>query len=224
MPINNFQIESTYLGERRTVTVFLPACHNSARSSPILFCADGQAVASFSQRIERDISDRRLQEIVLVGVHSSQQRSREYTLDQDNSRFRLHEQFFTGELPDWLHAEFGLTTNRNRTGVFGFSHGGAFALTMVSRHTDLFGLAIAFSTAGKFEQFQVTEQDSETLPRFYLSAGTREKPLLNATRRLAKHLKRRKIEYVVTERHAGHDYEYWESELPLALKWGFDNE
>ena len=221
MPIYDFRIESTCLGERRTATVFLPLNHNSAIRCPIVFCTDGQTLAAFSQRIERDISNRELEELVLVGAHSSPWRSQEYTLDQDDSRFRLHEQVFTEELPDWLHAEFGLTAERNRTGVFGFSHGGAFALTMASRHRALFGLVIAFSTAGKFEEFQITQQTADPLPKFYLSAGTREKSLLKATRRLAKHLKQQKIEHVITERYAGHDFEYWETELSLALKWGF---
>jgi len=221
MSTKDFRIESTFLGERRAVTMFLPANHDSASRAPIVFCADGQAIATFSERIERDISDQKLHEVVLVGVHSSQQRSQEYIVDEDDSRFRLHEKFFTEELPDWLRAEFGLATDRNRTGVFGFSRGGAFALTMASRHRELFGLVIAFSTAGEFEQFEITEQSTVPSPRFYLSAGTREKPLLKTTRRIARHLKRFNIEHVITERHAGHDNGYWETELPMALRWGF---
>ena len=221
MPVYDVLIESNCLGQRRAATVFLPLNHDSAIRCPIIYCTDGQTLAAFSQRIEREIGNGEVEELVLVGVHSSPQRSQEYTLDQDDSRFRLHEQFFTEELPDWLHAEFGLMAERNRTGVFGLSHGGAFALTMASRHRALFGLVIAFSTAGKFEEFQMTKQSADLLPKFYLSAGTREKSLLKATRRLAKHLKQQKIEHRITERHAGHDFEYWETELSLALKWGF---
>ena len=221
MPTNNFQIESTCLGERHAVTIFLPPNHDATSKCPIVFCADGQAVGTFSKRIESDIRSRDVQEVVLVGVHSSQHRSQEYTLGQDDLRFRLHEQFFTEELPDWLNAEFGLASERHQTGIFGFSHGGAFALTMASRHRDLYGVVIAFSTAGEFEQLQITEENTHRTPRFYLSAGNREKPLLKATRHFAKYLKRHKIECVVTERHAGHDYEYWETELPIALNWGF---
>lgn len=186
-----------------------------------MFCADGQVVAAFSERMERDISNRELQDVVLVGVHSSQQRSQEYIVDKDDLRFRRHEELFTEELPDWLLAEFGLATDRSRTGVFGCSHGGAFALTMAARHKELFGLVIAFSTAGEFEQFKITEHSTVPSPRFYLSAGTREKPLLKTTRHIARHLKRFNIEHVITERLAGHDNEYWETEFPMALKWGF---
>lgn len=139
-----------------------------------MFCADGQVVATFSHRIERDISDGGLQEVVLVGAHSSRQRAQEYIVHQDDSRFRLHEEFFTKELPDWLHAEFGLATDRNRTGVFGFSHGGAFASTMATRLRELFGLVIAFSIASGFEQFQTMEHITLPSPRFYLSSGTRK--------------------------------------------------
>ena len=221
MSTQNFLIESTCLGERRAVTIFLPPNHDSANRAPIVFCADGQTIATFSKRIERDISDQELREVVLVGVHSSQQRSPEYIVNEDDLRFRLHEQFFTEELPDWLCVEFGLATDRNRTGVFGFSHGGAFALTMASRHRELFGLVIAFSTTGEFEQFEITEQSTVPAPRFYLSAGTREKPLLKTTRRIASQLRRLNVEHVITERLAGHERGYWETELPIALRWGF---
>lgn len=221
MTINSFQIESDCLGERRGVTIFLPRNCLPTSTCPIVFCTDGQAVEAFSHRIERDINDRKLPPLVLVGAHSSQRRSQEYTFGQDDSRFRLHEHFFTKELPDWLNATFNLKADRNRTAVFGFSHGGAFALTMASRHSDLFSVVIAFSTAGAFEEYQVTEHTTGPNPRFYLSAGSREKPLLKTTRRFAKHLDRSKVDCVVTERHAGHDFTYWETELPQALKWAF---
>jgi len=221
MPINKLQIKSTSLAESREMTVFLPSSHSPASNCPIVFCTDGQALAMFAHGFESRIRDCELPEIVLVGVHSSQHRAQEYTLGYNDLKYRTHEQFFTEEVPEWLKSEFGLVTDRSRTGVFGFSHGGAFVLTMAARHRDLYGLVIAFSIAGGFEQFQITEQSHELSPRFYLSAGTREKPLLKTTRRLAKHLNRHKIDCVVTERPAGHDYEYWRTELPIALKWGF---
>jgi enterochelin esterase-like enzyme len=221
MPTREFLIESRSLGKRRAATVFLPFNYTSARMYPIVFCTDGQVLNSFTQRIERDIRNLELGELVLVGVHSSRERSEEYCLTQNEGLFHRHEQFFTDEVPDWLRKEFGLVVERDRTGVFGYSYGAAFALTMASRRRDLFGLIIAFSVAGKFEEFEIKEQDVDALPRFYLSAGTREKALLKTTRRFAKHLKQQKIEHVITERYSGHDFGYWESELPLAVRWGF---
>lgn len=219
MPLQNFLIESSSLSERRAITVFLPSNHQSETSYPIVYCTDGQALVSFSRNIEQATNMRELPELVLVGLHSSKHRSQEYTLDQDTSRFRFHEQFFMEEVPCWLRNQFGFQTERDRTGIFGFSHGGAFALTMASRHSDLLGLVIAFSPAGMFEGIQFERQRDDRLPRFYLSAGTREKPLLKTARRLARHLKDRNVDYVITERPAGHDFEFWQTELPLALQW-----
>ncbi|MEM8681438.1 MAG: alpha/beta hydrolase-fold protein [Planctomycetota bacterium] len=221
MLCREFRIEGARPGAPRLVTLYLPPNAYLSGRCPIVFCTDGQMVPPFATRVERDIRDGELPAIVLVGVHSSRHRSQEYNLGQDDSKFRWHEQFFTEELPAWLHAEFGLAADRNQTAVFGCSHGGAFALTMASRHRDQYGLVIAFSVAGTFETLEELQSNPQPLPRFYLSAGTREKPLLKTTRRLARHLKRYQIDHVVTERHAGHDYGYWETELPLALKWGF---
>ena len=88
--------------------------------------------------------------------------------------------------PHWAQTTLGVHAVPNRTAVCGFSHGGAFALTMASRHDDLFGLAIAFSTAGAFAESQRFAPLHRAVPRFYLSAGTKEKPLLKAMRRYGK--------------------------------------
>jgi hypothetical protein len=48
------------------------------------------------------------------------------------------------------------------------------------------GLAIAFSTARAFAEFQRFAPLHRAVPRFYLSAVTKEKPLLKAMRRYGK--------------------------------------
>lgn len=222
MPITDLRVQSECLGESRNITLFLPSPFESGIGFPIVFCADGQAMRTFVQRMERESSGKPL-DVAFIGVHSSAKRSQEYTVNQDASNFRLHERFFAEELPDFLRARFGLVLERSQTGIFGFSHGGAFALTMAARHRHLFGVVMAFSIAGEFQNIDWSDNGDAPTPKFYLSAGTREKPLLKATRRLAKDLRRHKVEHVVTERHAGHDYEYWTSEFPLAIKWAFAN-
>lgn len=223
MPTKVFHLPSTSVAELRTVSVFLPGNFDAKKGCPIVFCGDGQAVEALSQRIEREIDEGKLPPIVIVGAHASQHRWHEYTLGEDDSRFRRHEQLFVAELPQWLLSEFGVKADRNRTALCGFSHGAAFALTMASRHRDLFGVVIAFSIAGTFEEYQVTDPSKELNPKFYLSAGTREKPLLKRTRLFAKHLRQSNIERIITERPAGHDFAFWDTELPLALKWSFQN-
>ena len=221
MPTQAFQIQSQSLAERRAISVFVPNDCKCISACPVLFCADGQTVEAFSRRIEREVDEGTLPQIVLVGAHSSQQRFTEYVRGQDESRFRRHQEFFIEELRDWFNMEFGVTLDRNRTAVFGFSHGGAFALTMASRHPGHFSLVVAFSVAGDFEEYQLQGQNCEAISRFYLSAGSKEKPLLRRTRQYATQLKTMKLGCVITERHAGHDFGYWDEELPLALRWGF---
>lgn len=221
MHTHDFQFQSRCLGERRNISVSLPRHPDPARPGIVLFCTDGQTVDAFARRIKRELSEQEFPSVVIVGAHSSQYRSQEYTPGENQSRFRRHEHFFVEELPQWLHAEFGLKADRNRTAVFGVSLGGAFALTMAARHRNLFGLVIAFSVAGLFESYQRTQDANETTPRFYLSAGSREKPLLKRTRQFASQLHKSRIECVVTSRPASHDFHFWEAELPLALKWGF---
>lgn len=214
MPAHDYILDSKYVGRRR-VTVLLPDVE-TAGPWVTLFATDGQNIQPFAAEISRQLPHLKNRAFALIGVHSSKNRTAEYAIGVDDSIFERHAKFFSVELLDWSRSELGLIAPRENTGVFGYSNGGAFALTIASRNPEAFGFAIAFSAAGGFES---STDDIGVSPKYYLSAGKREKPLMKTTKRLAANLKRRKIEHEFTSPDSGHELSFWTSELPLALQW-----
>ncbi|NLY01971.1 MAG: hypothetical protein GXY83_38285 [Rhodopirellula sp.] len=220
--VRDFQVQSENLEETRAITVFLPPGHRPGREYPTVFCADGQAVHAFTPQLYHRMEHDAVPHVILVGVHSSEQyRAKEYINGGDNRRFLAHERFFTDEVYRWAVAEFALPVAPRSCGVFGFSNGGAFALSMGVRHRDKYGVVIAFSIAGGPDRVAESEYARRPIARYYLSAGTREKPFLKTARALAAILAKHGVEHVSTEWCGGHDFRFWNLELSEAIRWAF---
>ena len=217
-----FQFNSASLAETRMITVYLPPAYRTGARYPVIFCADGQAVPEFSRRLNEAIERESVPSVILIGVHSSDQyRAKEYIDGADEERFQAHERFFTDEIYRWAFAKFNPCASRESCAIFGFSNGAAFALSMGVRHREKYGVVIAFSTAGGADRVAASEYSSRPIARHYLSAGTREKPFNKTTANIAKLLTKHGVDNLRTERCAGHELEFWASELPLAIRWSF---
>ena len=220
--VRDYEITSQALAGKRRVTVYLPQEDLGSSETPVVFFADGQTVGRFSERVHEEIAKGRLPSLILIGLHSCEEiRVGEYVEGIDDGLFAAHEQLFTKEILRWAHSELDIEPKRERCGVFGFSNGGAFAIAMGFRHPEQYGVVIAFSMAGGIDR-TLTDADFEhPFPRFYLSAGNREKPVRNRTRSLAKWLTKNGAQARYTERFGTHDFAHWTAELPEALHWAF---
>jgi enterochelin esterase-like enzyme len=220
--VRDYPLESPSLQETRMITVFLPDPYRPTAGLPVVFCADGQAVHGFSGRLSYAIQRQEAPPVILIGVHSDPAyRAREYLDGMDAQRFQAHERFFVDEVQRWATSEFQLSLDRLRCGVFGFSNGGAFALSMGVRHREKYGVVIAFSIAGGPRRVRESEYTRRPIARYYLSAGTREIPFLKTTRAVARRLEKHGVEHILTQREAGHDFDFWNSELCEAVSWAF---
>ena len=220
--VRDYPLESPSLQETRMVTVFLPDQYRPTAGLPVVFCADGQAVHAFSGRLSHAIQRQGAPPVILIGVHSDPAyRAREYLDGVDAERFQAHERFFAEEVYLWAVSEFRLSLDRLRCGVFGFSNGGGFALSMGVRHREKYGVVIAFSIAGDPRRVRESDYTRRPIARYYLSAGTREIPFLKTTRAVARLLEKHGVEHILTQREAGHDFHFWNSELCEAVSWAF---
>ncbi len=202
-------------GADRVVSVALPAF---LRSEPtVVFCADGQAVQTLSESIAA--SDR-CDLPILIGVHSQQSTRAQDYLFNDTENYLAHEDFFVRVLRSWAHAEYDVPITRSTSVMFGFSNGGAFALTAVLRHSELFAAAFSFSTPKLPTKPSVPDFKSQ-LPAIYLAAGSLgpEKQIRKNVLQLARWLQRKDVPVTVSEKQAGHTLDFWASELPIALEW-----
>jgi enterochelin esterase-like enzyme len=221
--VRDIEIGSQSLAEDRMVTVFLPTGYRRRAKYPILFCADGQAVHGFFHRLSHAIEREGVPPVILVGVHSSERhRAKEYIHGADDQCFEAHERFFTDEVYRWAIAQFNPSIERRSCGVFGFSNGGAFVLSMGARHRDKYGVVIAFSIAGGPHRVEESEYARRPIAKYYISAGTKEKRFYRTGRAIAEMLKKHGVDCVSTERSAGHDFDFWINELPEAIRWAFE--
>ena len=215
-------IESTSLAETRRVSIYIPPNSWGDDDLPVVFCADGQSLMGFAQRLEQEMRSGGTPKMLLVGVHSRPAvRNMEYVPGLDKTCFEAHEHFFTDEVFRWTQSEFGIGINRAACGIFGYSLGGVFALNVGLRHRSKYGAVIAFSIAGASRCLDGLESSEAPPPKCYLACGMRERPVRKATRAIATRLQKCGVETVCIDRPGSHDFSLWESELPEALRWSF---
>jgi enterochelin esterase-like enzyme len=211
-----FDLPSTFLGERRKLSVFLPQANHAPQPLLALYCADGQMLAPFADALAAEGA--RCPLVALVGVESNvSTRPYDYVHGYDRERFAAHERFLIEEIVPLVEAVYRIGGERGARGLFGYSDGGAFVHAAAVRNPTIFGFAIAFSVSDKRVRRECYPSPLDTA--FYLSAGAREPDYRNTTASIAADLQFLGIQHKLTERDAGHETTFWSAELPLALSW-----
>ena len=215
-------IYSPELDEMRQVSVYLPLNYSGV-DVPVVYMADGQALAAFTRVMEPLIYKGLIPPTMIVGVHAPwfeptrNRRSEEYVLGLNDDVYIAHEQFFTKTVRRWAELQFGASQDPAKRAIFGFSDGAVFAGNTGVRHPNLYGQVMMFST---------TQQPYVTLrtaiePRYYLLAGTLEPPIYAQTHQFYFSLLLLNAEARFTRRIAGHDGVMWQEEFVSALRWMF---
>jgi enterochelin esterase-like enzyme len=220
--VDEYEIDSVNAAGRRFITVFIPPGSWGRNDLPVLYCTDGQTIGQFAERLDREMRNSEVPKVLLVGVHSDRHcREKEYIPGVDAECFELHERFFAEVVYQWSRSEFGIVTSRESCGIFGCSHGAIFALALAARQPAKYGAVIAFSVPGSTKGLEAAERLQCSHSRFYLAAGTRERPVCRATRAVSNVLTKHNVEHVCSERFGAHDFNLWDAELPEALRWAF---
>ena len=203
---------------QRAITVCVPH-QPSSGDEYVLFCADGQGTSAFATEFFNAYP----QDATLwfVGVDSCHlHRNAEYVVGRDEKRFAIHESFLIKTVWQWFEQEFGITLTRQRTGVFGYSCGGSFAISMGIRHPNRFGTVLGFSVAGRpVSDFQHVPVLDVSDSAFYLRAGSREsKGMRSYMKRLQSWLRKNDAlaDYRVSP--GGHDFALWSDELNEVMR------
>jgi len=198
----------------RQVTVYVPP----APPSSVVFAADG---GWHVRRLCEALKPPYAATTMIVGVHGGagdNTRLHEYTPVFDAQRFAAHEEFFVGDVREWVQSRFGVELPAERTAVWGASVGGELALAMGFRHPDIYGAVFAASPGGGYRPPAVMPSP---LPRVYLVAGTLEPFFLANATRWTVALREAGADIVMTERVASHGDAFWAEEFPLMVAWAF---
>jgi len=211
---------SAALDMERDLTLYLPPGHAVSGNYPVIYAADGEAVAGLAQVIEPLITAGSIPPLLIVGVHSGESdvRAMEYLPHINPQRFMAHARFFVTGVASWDEKELGATPERMQRAVFGFSNGGVFAGEMVLRHLEHFGVAMTFSSG---YAPTIKRCHPRLAVRWYAAAGLFEAGFYEQTRAGALALERAGAEVIFSARAAGHDYVMWEEEFAAAVRWAF---
>ena len=198
----------------RQVTVYVPP----ASPESIVFAGDGGWHIS---RLGEVLEAASATSTMIVGVHGladDEARIREYSPVFDAERFAAHENFFAGDVRDWVESRFGVALPAERTAVWGASIGGELALAMGFRHPGIYGAVFSASPGGGYRPPAVMPSP---LPRVYLVAGTLEPFFLKNATRWAVALRDAGADVVMAERVGSHGDAFWREEFPLMVAWAF---
>lgn len=201
-------------GGGRGVTVYLP----SRPVEAVVFTADGGWHIS---RLVDALEGADAPSTMIVGVHGrddDEGRFSEYLPGVDDARFAEHEEFFVNEVAEWIRSRFGVSMSADRTGVWGASLGGEFALALGVRHPDVYGAVFSASPGGGYRP---TASLEDVLPSFYLVAGQQEPFFAENAERWLHAVREAGGDVLMHVREGEHGGAFWFEEFPLMLSWAF---
>ena len=197
---------------KRTIAIYLPENYSqdSIKRFPVFYFLDGQSL--FDEKISKgdewqidellDSLGKKGQDAIVVGIYNSNKRDSEY---QPNFTPEVYDKRFTGnEHAEWIvntlkpniDQEYRTKSDAQFTVVGGSSFGGLMAYYMLTEHPDVIGGAIIMSPS-----FWVNEKSTHLDRKvkniekklIYLSAGGKERGIINGVKYLDKVLQNRDL-------------------------------
>lgn len=157
--LETIEIDSSYLGEKRKVTFYTPRTPPPASGYPVVYMADGQDTETEAAVVDALIESRKIRPVLLVGIwhgegpftatYPPDKRGKEYLpgANADPKTYAQHEAFVKNEVMPLAEKSYLASRNRTDRLTYGSSNGAAWALSFVSRQSDLFAQASGFGVA-----------------------------------------------------------------------------
>jgi len=230
--LETIKIWSKYLEEERELSIYKPINYSKTKKYPVIYFADGSSVQEYANYVEYLINQKKIPEIILVGIHSGKtpekdkmdisknKRSIEYLnrLNEflpavDSTLFDNHLRFFCEEAIKYVENNYSIDEN-NRT-LYGFSNGASFTVTVGLNYPSLFKYIISCSIGW---DYSLEEPDwSSNYPKYYLIAGSLEKDFNSITRKWYEILKKQNRQVNFKEVISFHDNIMWREEFLKTL-------
>jgi len=187
----------------------------------VVYCSDGQNAGAFAQQFFNAFA---AECFWFIGVDcSNEHRNAEYVFGRDDSSFGVHESFFINTVVDWATKVIGIRHARDQSAVFGYSCGGAFAVSIGIRHPDVYGTIFAFSIAGRpITNFDAQPESHLSDVAFYFRGGSREpKGMRSYMKRLEKWLRSGGVQVSNGTLAGGHEFALWSNALNESISLAY---
>ncbi|GEN34621.1 MULTISPECIES: alpha/beta hydrolase [Aneurinibacillus] len=223
------ELESSYLKETRSYKVYLPPDYDSSRAYPALYAQDGEQFLNFGRGAtvaQEMILNGKLFPFIIVAVTvSKENRTEEYGTGR--SRNDIYKSFFVEELLPAVEKEFAV----NDRILIGDSLGGTVSLDLALDRPDLFSKVLSLSGAFYPDVMKgVLRRPKLSHLTIYMLIGLQETAVpvgsqtvdfLSYNRDMKQVLEQRGASVTYVEKEGGHDWGFWQSQLPSALSFFF---
>tara|TARA_R110002051_G_scaffold228029_2_gene290344 strand:- start:94259 stop:95440 length:1182 start_codon:yes stop_codon:yes gene_type:complete len=231
--LEDTELVSDALAMTRTLTIYTPPGQPPAQGWPVVYIADGRAVAGLANIADALIMSGEITPVLLVGLwnapapptppvdfsFSTDSRSQEYLWGVDPDRFQAHQDFLMSEVIPLTVRDYHATQNRDQRMVFGFSSGAAWALTTALLHPDQFGYVTGASFG--WQRAMTAAAASAGSPAFYLSGGELEPGFLRDSQNAAETLSAAGAEAHFQRFVSGHTYLAFSRQFATGLMAAF---
>lgn len=232
--ITHHQIDSSALGEARSISVYVPPGLPEGAQVPVIYLADG-ATFMYAPLLEELIATGRVRPAVIVGIDTADgpasgcahpghcdRRNLEYLPhfsaegSGPDAPFGRHLRFVMDEVIPFIERIYPVSSDRDHRIAAGFSSGGVWAVSAAARRPDIFDKVLAMSPGG-----QGSVGDAALLgnAQLYLGAGLFEPTFLRATRERAALAREAGAEVRFHEMVSGHTHAMWEILFTDAMTW-----
>jgi len=236
--LDEHEIKSTFLGDRRTFYVYLPARPPLNHNYPVLLIHDGTDYMNFAQILDvldNLIADGEMAPVLTVFTVPGN-RNEEYSCTPK------HPAFLVKELLPWIRNEYAATNSREQTGLMGASFGAVAFVYTAYQYPDDVGLLLLQSGSLRFQDvirapalFEPLDEfdritfflENEFFPdgpkrnqHIFLSCGTYE-PILSYNRDFSTEMQRLGHTIKYNESHDGHNWISWRDQFGIGLPYLF---
>ena len=221
--LSTFTLISSYTGDSRAVTVYLPPHYDSSSLRyPSLYVHDGPdylSLASMMNVIDNLIEAKQIRSIIGVFIPSGADRAGEYRLGKITQFTKM----MVKELVPYIDSVYRTDARASQRGTMGASDGGHIALYLTVNYPETFGL-VGGQSSTITDLFRIPVQTGPKISvKFYLDVGTydissKSFRLLPLNRDFRDLLIRKGYTIKYAEYHEGHSWGNWRAHTGDILK------
>ena len=221
--LSTFTLISSYTGDSRSVTVYLPPHYDSSSLRyPSLYVHDGPdylSLASMANVIDNLIDAKQIRPMIGVFIPSGADRAGEYRL----GKITQFTNMMIKELVPYIDSVYRTDASASQRGTMGASDGGHIALYLAVNYPETFGL-VGGQSSTITDLFRIPVQTGPKISvKFYLDVGTydissKSFRLLPLNRDFRDLLMRKGYAIRYAEYHEGHSWGNWRAHTGDILK------
>ena len=221
--LSTFTLISSYTGDSRSVTVYLPPHYDSSSLRyPSLYVHDGPdylSLASMANVIDNLIDAKQIRPMIGVFIPSGADRAGEYRL----GKITQFTNMMIKELVPYIDSVYRTDASASQRGTMGASDGGHIALYLAVNYPETFGL-VGGQSSTITDLFRIPVQTGPKISvKFYLDVGTydissKSFRLLPLNREFRDLLMRKGYAIRYAEYHEGHSWGNWRAHTGDILK------